>query len=84
MQTPPMRIATQILGIILIIAGVVGLFLPFLQGILFLAIGVYLLSIASPRFKTWIDGHLMRFPKVKAHVDRQHERLSRIFKKKQP
>lgn len=37
------------LGVVFIILGVLGLFLPVLQGLLFLAIGLYLLGI-RPRF----------------------------------
>lgn len=67
---------------IFILAGVAGLFLPFLQGILFLAIGFYILSVVSPAFKHKFDRILARYPRLKAHIDRQHERLSRFFHRK--
>jgi len=38
-----------------IIFGLVGLVLPFLQGILFLAIGFILLSLWSPRIREYMD-----------------------------
>ena len=38
-----------ILGWIFVALGVAGLFLPFLQGILFLLVGVYLLALGSAR-----------------------------------
>ena len=41
-------------GVLLLILGVIGLFLPFLQGILFLIMGLSLLSTESPRAKTWL------------------------------
>lgn len=69
----------QTLAGIFIILGLLGLFLPFLQGIIFLIIGISLLSVSSPTFKTWIDKRLERFPKAKARFDRGHERVSRWF-----
>ncbi|HNR13184.1 MAG TPA: hypothetical protein PLG17_05835 [Thermodesulfobacteriota bacterium] len=55
-----MRIAFRkyykiVLGIVFIVLGFIGLFLPFLQGILFLAIGITLLINHSPTFqKIWL------------------------------
>jgi uncharacterized membrane protein YbaN (DUF454 family) len=43
------------IGASLLVLGVVGLFLPFLQGILFLVMGLSLLSTESPRAKAWLD-----------------------------
>jgi uncharacterized protein len=42
-------------GVLLLVVGVVGLFLPFLQGILFLVMGLSLLSSESPRAKAWLQ-----------------------------
>lgn len=42
-------------GISLLFLGVLGLFLPFLQGILFLIMGLTLLSTESPRAKAWLE-----------------------------
>jgi len=42
-------------GVGLLVLGVIGLFLPFLQGILFLVMGLSLLSTESPRAKAWLD-----------------------------
>ena len=41
-------------GSLLLVLGVIGLFLPFLQGILFLIMGLSLLSTESPRAKAWL------------------------------
>lgn len=43
------------LGVLLLMLGFVGLFLPFLQGILFLVMGLSLLSTESPRAKAWLE-----------------------------
>jgi uncharacterized membrane protein YbaN (DUF454 family) len=76
------RVALQIGALILLIGGVIGLFLPFLQGIVMIVLGIYLLSITSPSFKICMDRFLVRYPRAKAHVDRQHVRMSKFFKRK--
>ena len=48
------RIGKLTLGVLLLVLGVVGLFLPFLQGILFLIMGLSLLSTESQRAKAWL------------------------------
>ena len=60
-----LRVARVVLGIVCMILGVLGLFLPFLQGILFLVIGLTLLSAESDRAKRWLD-----WLKAKAKLDR--------------
>ena len=47
------RILCDVVGVIFIVVGIAGLFLPFLQGVLFLIIGLYLLSLHSP----WVHKH---------------------------
>ena len=49
------RLAKITLGVALLALGVVGLFLPFLQGILFLIMGLSLLSSESPRAKALLQ-----------------------------
>ena len=53
------------LGWIFIFLGILGLFLPILQGILFLCIGVLLLSSESPRMRLLIMKLGRRYPKVR-------------------
>jgi len=48
-------IVLTVLGYAFIAFGVMGLFLPFLQGILFVFIGLYLLSIGSPRAHNFLQ-----------------------------
>jgi len=50
-----LRAAKITAGILLLILGVIGLFLPFLQGILFIVLGLSLLSSESPRAKVWLE-----------------------------
>lgn len=59
------RIARIALAVTCLGLGVIGLFLPFLQGILFLIIGLTLLSTESVRARRWLDwirAHLHRKP----------------------
>ncbi len=48
------RLGKITLGVLLLVLGVIGLFLPFLQGMLFLIMGLTLLSTESPRAKAWL------------------------------
>jgi uncharacterized membrane protein YbaN (DUF454 family) len=77
------KIAIQILGLAMIFFGIIGLFLPFLQGIIFLVIGLALLSIASSSFKSKIDRILEPHPRTKAHFNRHHEKLKKMFDRPQ-
>ena len=60
----PKRWLPMALGWFLITLGVVGLFLPFLQGLLFIALGVRLLSKENPRIRFWWKNIKERFPKL--------------------
>jgi uncharacterized protein len=64
------RIAILTLGWILVILGVAGLFLPFLQGILFLLAGLWVLSLESEWAHRLFVRLGERFPN--AHVRLQH------------
>jgi uncharacterized membrane protein YbaN (DUF454 family) len=58
------RGAVLIAALAFLVLGVVGLVLPFLQGILFLAIGLILLSLLSPRMRAYVDRRTFAYPKV--------------------
>lgn len=58
------RMAILTFGWAFIFLGILGLFLPILQGILFLAIGGMLLSMESPRAKRIMDRLRARFPSL--------------------
>ena len=51
-------------AIIFIILGFFGLVLPFLQGIIFLVIGVFLLSFYSLKARLWIEKHTKKYPRL--------------------
>ena len=69
-----MRIIRLTVGWTFIVLGVMGLVLPFLQGILFIAIG---LAIIAPEYQ-WAQDRLDwlrdRFPQVASGFDRAQER----------
>ncbi len=73
------KIALIILAVIFLGLGVLGLALPFLQGILFIVIGIVLLSIASTRFRAWAETHTRKFPHIHRIVERVRERAERLI-----
>lgn len=56
------RVIVEITGWLFIALGILGLFLPFLQGILFILIGLTLLSVQHPWARKWFLHVLRRFP----------------------
>ncbi|PJE74336.1 MAG: hypothetical protein COV01_02455 [Candidatus Taylorbacteria bacterium CG10_big_fil_rev_8_21_14_0_10_41_48] len=81
-STSFIKIVVQIGAFILLIGGIIGLFLPFLQGIIMIVLALYLFSITSPAFKNRMDSFLIRYPKTQEHVRRHHERMANFFKRK--
>lgn len=61
--------------------GILGIFLPILQGILFLAIGAAILSRESATFRRGIGWIRKRFPKFAAQMDAVQERAERAIAK---
>ena len=70
MKQKAKRIALVLIGVLFVLLGLIGFALPFLQGFLFLAIGLMLLSISSARMRTWLESHTRRYPKLHALVGR--------------
>lgn len=66
------------IAIIFLLLGIVGLVLPFLQGILFIAIGLILLSLVSVRVRQFLDRHTVRFPRVHKVVRNIERAVGRI------
>jgi uncharacterized membrane protein YbaN (DUF454 family) len=57
-----------VIGYTFIVLGIAGLFLPFLQGILFLAIGGMILSKESPRFHRLKEKIKAKYPNFYAKL----------------
>ena len=72
------KMARLITGWIFIIFGVIGLFLPILQGILFLALGIYLLAPCITFFHRMQERLYARHPHLKNRVQHMHETIKRV------
>jgi uncharacterized membrane protein YbaN (DUF454 family) len=68
----------MILGWAFVVFGVLGLFLPILQGVLFLAVGLVLLAKAQPRFRLLKQRLKKRYPKYGAMFDKAEERAAEL------
>jgi uncharacterized protein len=66
-------------GVFFLALGLVGLALPFLQGFLFITIGLILLSISSTRVRGWVEMHTRRFPKVHEGFEKIERWVTRII-----
>ena len=64
MQKQVKKVLVLTIGIIFIIFGLLGLVLPFLQGIIFLAIGFFLVSLYFPKTYLWIEKHTEKYPRL--------------------
>ena len=62
-----------------IVLGVAGLFLPFLQGILFIAIGLALIAPESEWAQDKLDWLRDRFPQMASGFDRAQERAESMI-----
>lgn len=64
-----------------VVLGVLGLFLPVLQGFLFLAIGFSILSSESPWAQRQLDRMRRRHPELAATFDTAKERAAALVKR---
>mgnify|MGYP001603938073 CR=1 FL=1 len=67
------------IGVIFIIFGLVGLVLPFLQGILFLIIGLMLLSLYSPTIRHHIKKHAQKSPHALSLVNKVENWIAKFI-----
>jgi uncharacterized membrane protein YbaN (DUF454 family) len=51
-----------LVALFLILVGIVGLILPLLPGILFIVVGLLLLSAYNPRFEFWLHEQTKKYP----------------------
>ena len=70
------HILIQLTGWIFIVLGVIGLFLPILQGVLFLFIGLIILSGEYAWAHHLLQKLRTRFPKLSSKVDEATEKAS--------
>lgn len=70
------RIVLGVTGGLLVVLGIAGLFLPFLQGILFLVLAAAVLSLTSRRIYAWLAGTVgVRWPGAWERVERFRTRV---------
>jgi Putative transmembrane protein (PGPGW) len=72
------RAALILIGWIFVLLGTAGLFLPFLQGILFLAIGLFILSYEYAWAKRLLLRMRTRYPRVASYIDAARRRIQRL------
>jgi len=70
------------LGWALLLLGIVGLFLPILQGMLFIFLGVALLSTQSEWVRRGLESLRARFPRQAAKLRRLKRGLLRRFRRR--
>jgi uncharacterized membrane protein YbaN (DUF454 family) len=75
------RYAILILGWVFIFLGILGLFLPILQGILFLTIGLILLSRESVWAAAKLDWLKTKYPRFGAIYEEAERRVTRLWHK---
>ena len=70
------RVLLWIAGLLLVAVGIAGLVLPGIQGVLTIAAGVAVLSLASEAAHRLLRRALARWPKLAERVDRWRERFA--------
>jgi len=72
-----LRIVVNFVGWLLIVIGILGLFLPVLQGGLSLALGFALLSIGSQTIHLWLRSWMGRWPRLWRRMEKLRRGLHR-------
>ena len=73
------RVSFLILGWLMVLIGIAGIFLPVLQGFAFIFIGLVMLSIASDRLHGWLERVLSRYPGIRQRYQRLRQKLHLKF-----
>jgi len=73
------KAVVQLVGWMFLIAGIAGLFLPFLQGILFIFVGLVILSSQYQWAHKILGDGRKRFPKIAEQLDRFLEKMWKRF-----
>ncbi|MGH7831572.1 MAG: PGPGW domain-containing protein [Candidatus Binatia bacterium] len=76
------RFCKLLLGWVLLLLGIGGLFLPLLQGVLFIFLGVALLSSESEWVRRGLEALKNRFPRQAARLQRLRNRLLVKFRRR--
>jgi len=73
------KILILTLGIIFILLGLLGLFLPFLQGIFFLIIGFMILSLYFPKIRLHMQKHTHKYPRFFSLIDKAEKWIAKFI-----
>jgi uncharacterized protein (TIGR02611 family) len=79
MKKTVMRVVRLVLGWACLILGVIGLFVPILQGVLLILLGMALLSRDSRWARRCLTKMRLRFPEVYDRMQRSKERMKALF-----
>ncbi len=71
--------ALDTLGWLFVIMGLLGLVLPFLQGILFIVVGIYILSLHSKFAHKQLHKLKIKYPKAGSRIDSFDHRLRKFL-----
>ena len=75
------HIGILIVGWLFIGVGIIGLFLPFLQGILFIIIGLAILSSRSELVKRFLKYLEVRYPRYHEWVETWRKKIRHLLKR---
>jgi uncharacterized membrane protein YbaN (DUF454 family) len=81
-RPPWQRWGLLIGGWLMILLGIAGLVLPFLQGILFILIGLWLLSLELPWAHRLAEKLRRRFPETAEKVHATKDRIAARFRRR--
>ena len=81
MPRPVRRILILGAGWFFVVLGILGIFLPILQGILFLAIGLILLSRESAWAQAKLDRLKAKYPRFGEKYDEAEARADRVWRR---
>lgn len=78
------KLVVLISGWAFLLLGIAGLFLPVLQGVLFIVIGLTILSAEYAWAHHLLHKLKERFPSIARHIDVAKERASNVFRRHKP
>ncbi len=71
----------MIAALVLLLAGFLGLILPVLPGLVFIALGLLLISLYSLTMRTWITNHTKPYPRLSLAIEKTQKWLAKFVGK---
>ncbi len=78
-MSPTKKILLRVLGGAFVVTGTAGLFLPFLQGILLIGVGLYIFMVSSESFRVRVHALAERAPWLKKVLAGAEKFARRVF-----